>query len=42
LLGDPGYAMQCERAFATGHITEEELLERTALDRLVRRDRRAA
>jgi hypothetical protein len=39
VVGDPGYAMQCERTFAAGHLTEQELLERTTLDRLVRRDR---
>jgi hypothetical protein len=38
-VGDPGYAMQCEWAFAAGHLTDTELLELTALDRLVRRDR---
>jgi hypothetical protein len=38
-LGGRGYAMQCERAFAGGHLTEAELLEMTLLDRLVRRDR---
>jgi hypothetical protein len=39
---DPGYRMQCTRAFADGHLTEQELQELQALDRLLRRDAEAA
>ena len=39
-LGDPGYAMQLDSAFAGEHLTEAELLTRIALDAIVSRTRR--
>jgi hypothetical protein len=37
VLGEPGYALQANRTFTEGHVTERELNELLALDRLVRR-----
>jgi hypothetical protein len=39
LVGDPGYPLFVDAACQNGHITEAELGELQALDRLVRRDR---
>jgi Lon protease-like protein len=44
-LGDPGYALLLDRAYANGHLTDDELRDRLHLDALaarVRRERGAA
>jgi hypothetical protein len=39
VAGDPGFRFKADLACQNGHLTEQELLELTALGRLVRRDR---